>query len=314
MAQLLTSLDNFPSELRGGAVAIGNFDGVHRGHAALLAQLTEQARRLGGPAIVLTFDPPPVAILVPDRPPSLPLTTIRRRADLLGRLHVNALIAYPTDRALLSLEPDEFFEQKIVQAMGARAIVEGPNFRFGKDRAGDTDMLAHLCHSAGMDLTLVAPQTDGSNEMISSTRIRQLLADGNVAGANRLLTQAHRISGIVAKGAQRGRQLGFPTANLCDLRSMLPAQGVYAGVTRLDEQEWTCAVHIGPNPTFGEQQDKVEIHVLDWSGDLYGEEIECSLLARIRGVQRFQSASELQAQLTADLAACRQAVSRNVDA
>lgn len=305
MTQILTGLRDFPSSLRGGAIAVGNFDGVHRGHARLIEQLVRRAKEVGGPAIVLTFDPPPVAILVPERLPTAPLTTIARRASLLNTLCVDALIAYPTDRALINLTPEEFFYQKIVNALGAKAMVEGPNFRFGKARAGDTDLLRQFCDSEDMKLTVVEAREDASGTMISSSRIRKLLENGDVSTANEMLTQNYEIEGIVAKGAQRGRDLGFPTANLESIPTMLPSRGVYAGRVKLGEERLVAAINIGPNPTFGEQQDKVEVHLLDWSGSIYGERIHCELLSKIRDVRKFSGVDELRKQLEQDVAECR---------
>lgn len=305
MAQLISNLDDLPSLLRGGAVAVGNFDGVHVGHARLIQRLTERADRLGGPSVVLTFDPPPVAILVPDRPPSLPLTTIARRSQLLGHLGVDALIAYPTDRRLLSLGPHEFFQQTIVEALGAKAMVEGPNFRFGKNRVGDTRTLRALCQENGIELDIVEPKRDDAQSMISSTRIRELLSQGAVEQVNQWLTQPYSIEGIVTKGAQRGRELGFPTANLSGLRCFSPGHGVYAGTTMVDHQQFATAIHIGPNPTFDEEQAKVEVHIIGWQGTIYGEKLHCTILKKIRNTQRFDSVELLKAQLAKDIFACR---------
>ena len=305
MAQLLNSLDVFSPSLRGGAVAVGNFDGVHLGHAQLIAELTRQARQVGGPAVVLTFDPPPVAILVPNRAPSPPLTSIGRRAELLGRLGVDVLIAYPTDRELLNLSAEDFFRQKIVTSLGARAVVEGPNFRFGKDRTGDTGLLRELCNEFKLELRIVQAKADPSGLMISSTRIRQLLASGDVAEANRLLTEAYRLEGIVTKGSQRGREIGFPTANLESVPCLIPAHGVYAGWTDIEGQGYQAALNIGPNPTFGEKAAKVEVHIIGWSGSIYGERLKVTLLSRIRDVRRFESISALRQQLQQDIELCK---------
>ncbi len=304
MAQLIRSLTDFPPALRGGAVAVGNFDGVHRGHAELIAELMRISKSIGGPAVVVTFDPPPVAILVPDRPPSEPLTSIRRRAELLGSLGVDALVAIPTDRALLSMTAEEFFFQIIVKQLGARGVVEGPNFHFGKDRAGDTKLLQVLCGQAGIELSIIVPKR-ASGAMISSTRVRELLAEGNVAAVNELLVQPHQIEGIVAKGAKRGRLLGFPTANLEALSCFIPAHGVYAGFVEIDGRRYASAVNIGPNPTFGETHSKVEIHVVGWGRDIYGERLVCTLLQRIRGIQKFASPNELKSQLESDIDKCQ---------
>ena len=309
MARLLRTLDELPDDLRGGAIAIGNFDGVHQGHAGLVEQLKGLAKRFEGPAVVLTFDPPPVAILVPDRLPTAPLTSMSRRAELLGRLGVDAMVAYPTDRNLLNLSPAEFFQQKIVDGLGARAMVEGPNFRFGKDRAGDTELLRSLCEVSSVSLEIAEAKEDDSGVMISSSRIRAALAEGDLGAANTMLTQPYQVAGIVAKGAQRGRELGFPTANLEDIANLVPAFGVYAGQVELEGSLLAAAVNIGPNPTFGERRSKVEVHILDWKGTIYGERLEVTLLERIREVRKFDSIESLTQQLQQDIQACRDSYS-----
>lgn len=313
MAQLILNPVELPASARGGAVAVGNFDGVHRGHARLVETLVAKAHQVGGPSVVYTFDPPPAAILFPNRPISMPLTAIRRRAELLGYLGVDYLLAYPTDTSLLNLSAEEFFQEKIVGMLFAQAMVEGPNFRFGKDRGGDTNILGQMCAEAELDLTIVEPMLMGDveqSQMISSTRIRKLLAEGHVQEANRLLTRPYRLEGTVASGAQRGKQLGFPTANLTDVPCLLPADGVYAGCVELAGTSYSAAVNIGGNPTFAEGLQKVEIHLIDFSGDLYGESIACDLLQHIRPVQRFESVDALVEQLEKDVAACRKTFER----
>ncbi len=294
------------ADLRGGSVAIGNFDGAHRGHAHLIDALTKQAQQLGGPAIVITFDPPPIQLLKPDRKLGNPLTTLKRRSELLGKLGVDAVIVLQTTADLLSLSPEAFFKQTIVEALAARAMAEGPNFRFGAQRRGDTAMLAELCSAAGIALRIVQGQTNG-DQLISSTRIRQLITAGDVAAAGAMLTAPYEISGRVTTGAQRGRDLGFPTANLADVRVLLPAAGVYAGTTEIDDQKHHVAVNIGSNPTFDDPSPKVEAHVLDWDGNLYEQQLKICLHERIRDVKRFDSLDELKRQIAADVKRCRQA-------
>lgn len=301
MAQLITDLNNFPDSLQGAAVAVGNFDGVHRGHRQLIEQLMAAARKIKGPAVVLTFDPPPQALLLPDRPLGPPLTTIARRAELLGGLGVDALIAYPTDRALLSLSAVDFFEQFIVGKLRAGAMVEGPNFRFGRDRGGDTALLQELCRAAGMDCS-IAPASEDQAGMISSSRVRHLLAQGDIAAANAMLTQNYQLNGLVSGGARRGRELGFPTANLTQINSQVPAHGVYAGSASLNDQWWPAAINIGPNPTFDDSDTKVEVHIIGWQGTLYGERLTCALNERIRDVMKFESLASLQLQIRQDIA------------
>lgn len=304
MPRLIYSLKNFPSELRGGAVAIGNFDGVHRGHASLVRALTDEAQRLGAPSIVFTFHPPPIGLLQPQRVLAAPLTSIERRAELLHALGVQLVVAYPTDKALLQLSAEEFFEQVLIDTLGARALVEGPNFRFGRDRMGDVELLGKLCRAKGMTLTVVEAANDDAG-MISSTRIRQLINSGDIAQANSLLTRPYQITGQVGHGAARGRTIGTPTANLTEISSLVPPHGVYAGCVPVGDQWCAAAVHIGPNPTFGEEAVKVEVHLIDWNGELYDSNLQCLFLERLRDVQKFQSLDELKNQIAIDIERCR---------
>ncbi len=304
MPQLIHSLKDLPRELRGGAVAIGNFDGVHRGHYQLVCELVTQAQRLNAPAIVFTFDPPPIAVLFPERTLSAPLTNIQRRAELLHRLGVDLVVAYPTDMALLRLTAEEFFQQVLIDTLGARAIVEGPNFRFGNDRLGDVEMLGRLCNACGLSLTVVPSKNDEMG-MVSSTRVRDLINSGKIAQANSLLTQPYQIVGEVGHGAARGRTIGTPTANLTNIEVLVPPHGVYAGCVPVGEILCAAAIHIGPNPTFGDASVKVEVHLIDWSGELYDSRLECVFLDRLRAVQKFDSLGELQSQIALDIEACR---------
>lgn len=291
---------------RGGYVAIGNFDGVHRGHQSIVARLVQLARAAGIPAVVLTFDPHPVQLLRPEHvPPNL--TTLELKADLLADYGVDCVIAYPTDRALLALSPEEFFQRIILAELAAKGLVEGPNFSFGRNRGGNIDVLRSLCNSAGVSLDVVEPlSADG--RIVSSSTIRTLLTDGQLDAAVELLGHPYRIIGHVGRGAMRGRQLGFPTANLDEIPTLIPANGVYAGTARVGDREYRTAVHIGPNPTFGEAARKVETHLLDFAGDLYGQTLTVDLRHRLRGVQKFSSADELQRQLRHDIARTRELV------
>ncbi len=290
--------------LRGGAVAIGNFDGVHRGHAILISQLVAEAKRVNGPAIVVTFDPPPATVLHPAKPPVVPLTTLTRRAELLGKLGVDAVVVLQSENELLELSAEDFFQRLIVNSLQANAMVEGPNFRFGNKRLGDTIILQQLCSKANISLTIVAGECSGE-ELISSTRIRSAILQGNISAANSMLTSAYQFSGTVAPGERRGRQLGFPTANLTDIQVLLPSEGVYGGAISIDGQLFRAAINVGANPTFGDRTPKVEAHLLDFGGDLYGQQLTCTLHSWIRDVKRFESVDALKSQIQADVAACR---------
>ncbi len=307
---LLDSKLLFPPTARGGAVTIGNFDGVHRGHQAILHQVRRLADTVSGPAVVFTFDPPPSQLLRPEFAPAL-LTGAERRTELLKKLGIDEVIVYPTDMKLLDLEPEAFFENIVVQSLRAKAIAEGENFRFGKQRRGDVQLLKQLCERHAMTFSLLEPQQD-AGEWISSTRIRSLVDAGDIAGANRLLIEPYRIGGVVGRGAQRGRTLGFPTANLENIAVLCPPLGVYAGrVTDCQKKQIDAAVaspvglpvalNIGPNPTFGEDLLKVEAHVVGFSGDLYGCELSIELFEKLRDVRKFESKEQLLAQLTLDI-------------
>ncbi|NOX53093.1 MAG: bifunctional riboflavin kinase/FAD synthetase, partial [Planctomycetes bacterium] len=201
-----------PELYRGGFVSIGNYDGVHRGHQAMVAKLVERARAAGVPAVVFTFEPHPIRLLRPQQaPPSL--STLDRKAELLAACGIDCLIAYPTDWELLRLTPQEFFERIIRTELQATGLVEGPNFFFGHNRAGNVETLRQLCQQADVDLEVVSPLKIGS-QMVSSSRIRRLIAEGAIAEAVKLLGHPYRIRGRVGAGAGRGRRLGFPTANL----------------------------------------------------------------------------------------------------
>ena len=298
--KLLRSLTDFPSSLRGGAVAIGNFDGVHRGHARIVERLRERAKQLAGPAIVFTFDPHPVRLLRPEHAPP-PLTWTDRKADLLEQLGVDAMIAYPTDEALLALSPQEFFSRIVREALAAKAMVEGPNFYFGHNRAGTNEVLRGLCADAGIGLDIVEPLTV-AGDFVSSSRVRKLIQAGELAEAAALLTQPYRIRGMVTHGAGRGGKLGFPTANLDAIDTLLPASGVYAGRALLPGKTWPAAINLGPNPTFGEQAMKVEVHLIGFTGSLYGQPMEVDFVARLREIRRFAGVEDLKEQLRRDIA------------
>ena len=300
---LIRDLDQASQVARGGAISIGNFDGVHRGHAVLLKQLRQLADEVGGPAVVLTFDPHPASLLRPDQAP-VPLTWIERRADLLYRLGVDRVIACRPTAELLGLSATDFFQQVIRERLDCQAMAEGPNFYFGKDRQGDVEMLGQLCQRAAIPLRIVEP-LDNQGQMVSSTMVRAAIAEGQIEAANAMLTAPYRISGLVAVGSQRGAGLGFPTANLSDLKVLAPAAGVYAGKTWVGGTAYRAAIHIGPNLTFDEGQCKVEVHLLDFTGDLYGERLEVQFNRRVRGIVKFASVDDLRNQLGRDIATVR---------
>ena len=286
-------------EYTGGFVSIGNFDGVHLGHQRILSELVQQARSAKSPSVVLTFDPHPIQLLRPEVAPPR-LTTLDQKAALIMACGVEHVIAYPTDHDLLQLDPESFFDKIVRGRLAVNGLVEGPNFFFGKNRAGTIETLQDFCNQHKISLEIVkAEQSDRG--MISSSAIRRALGEGDVGSATEQLGRPYSISGRVIAGAKRGRTIGFPTANLSDIETVLPADGVYACRCEVDGNQWPVAVSIGGNPTFSDAEHKVEAHIIGYEGDLYDQALQVEFLTRIRGMQRFESREELIAQLGEDI-------------
>ena len=300
--QVIHGLDDLAG-CRHGYVSIGNFDGVHRGHQSMIAALTRQAKQEGAPSVIFTFDPHPIALLRPGQSPP-PLSTTERKIELISQHGVDGLVVYPTDQALLNLSPREFFDRIIVGKLQARGLVEGPNFFFGHNRAGNIDTLHDFCRAAATKLEVIPPVTVG-NHFVSSTEIRRFIAAGRVREAAGLLGYAYRIVGTVVRGAERGRTIGFPTANLEGVRTVLPRDGVYAGQAQVGQNWHVAAINLGPSPTFADQERKLEVHLIDFAGDLYGGRVAVTFLDRLRDTIRFDSVEALKAQLATDIGRAR---------
>jgi riboflavin kinase/FMN adenylyltransferase len=299
--------DPVPPACRGGAVAVGNFDGVHLGHAALVARLRASAAGVDGPAVAVMFDPHPIALLAPDR--LLPLlTTPADRAGLLQRAGADHVVILRTTPELLRLEAGAFLDSIIGDQLAAKAVVEGFNFRFGRGRSGDLEFLGEWCRRRSVGFTVVGRQAVDC-AVVSSSRVRIALEAGDVAGAARLLGRPYRLRGIVGAGAKRGRTLGFPTANLVDPATLVPGDGVYVARVQLGDGS-TCpgAANVGPNPTFGEQARKLETHLIGFDGDLYGQPIAVDFITRLRDTRPFAGADDLVAQLRMDVEQARSTV------
>lgn len=298
--QLFHAIDELPPGFSAGAVTIGNFDGVHRGHARILQQLNRRAAEVKGPSVVFTFEPHPVRLLRPDAAPA-PLTWVDRKAELLSKQNVDVVIAYPTSLGFLALSPQDYFQQIVCEQLRTRAIVEGPNFFFGRDRQGNVGLLRQLCEWQGISLDIVDPLRVGG-DFVSSSRVRKAIATGDVDAANEMLTEPYRIRGMVTHGAGRGATIGFATANISAIDTLLPGLGVYAGIAHHKGASYAAAVNVGPNPTFGEDRLKVEAHLIEFAGALYGEPLEVDFIHRLRDIQSFESAEQLKEQLAEDVA------------
>ena len=286
------------------AVAIGVFDGVHRGHRRVIEQVVSLAERGGLAPTALTFDPHPVEVLDPQRTPKL-LSTIGQRIDALSAAGAEIVGVLPF-RLIRAMDPEIFAKEVLGSRLSARLVAVGADFRFGRDRSGDLHTLRSCGTEQGYDVMAVDLVADQGTGPISSTRIRTTLADGAVADAAHLLGHPYRLPGIVVEGDRRGRTIGFPTANLAvDERLAVPADGVYAARVGVGAEVHPAVVNIGIRPTFDGLQHTIEAHLLDFEGDLYGREIEIRFVERLRGEQKFDSIDALVAQITTDVARAR---------
>lgn len=290
-------------------VTVGTFDGVHRGHQAIIEYLLHRAEEQSGTSTLISFDPHPRAVVHGEEIPLL--TTVGERADLLEDLGLDRFVVVPFTRQFAQLSPDEYVQEVLVDRVGIREITVGYDHRFGKGRSGDVDLLRELGDQHGFAVDVIPPQEVDHDVVSSSTIRRKLREDGDVAGAADLLGRFYRLEGVVARGEGRGRQLGYPTANLAlvDARKLVPKRGVYATrITLPDGEQRTGMMNIGRRPTFDEMDVTVEVHLLDFDGDLYGERLSVQFLQRLRDEQKFESAEALAVQLSEDEQHCRRIV------
>jgi riboflavin kinase/FMN adenylyltransferase len=297
------SLADVPADLGPTVVVIGNFDGVHLGHRQVLSRARSLAEGRGLPVVAVIFDPHPMAVLRPEHAPTQ-LTTVARRAELLAEAGADHVLALPFDRDMASWSPEEFAQRVLADTVHAALVVVGANFRFGSRAAGDVASLTGLGRVHGFEVEGIA--LDGGPMVWSSTYVRTCLAAGDVAGAAEALGHPYAVRGVVVRGDQRGRELGYPTANVpTDGMTAAPADGVYAGrLRRLDTGEThPAAISVGTNPTFdGVRERRVESYVLDRTDlDLYGVEVEVSFVERLRGMVAFDSVEALVDQMRADV-------------
>ncbi|TIC80895.1 bifunctional riboflavin kinase/FAD synthetase [Nocardioides sp. GY 10127] len=310
---LWRSPDDLPADLGRTAVVIGNFDGVHLGHRQVLARARRVADERGLRLVALTFDPHPMAVLRPEHTP-VALTDLAQRAELLEAAGADDVVALPFTRDTASWSPEEFVQRVLVDALRAAAVVVGANFRFGRRAAGDVALLA--AYGAGLEadarFTAEGIALDGGPQVWSSTYVRTCLAAGDVAGAAEALGRPHGVRGVVVRGDQRGRELGFPTANVpVPATIAVPPDGVYAGWMRAldgDRAPWPVAISVGTNPTFaGVRERRVESYVLDRTDlDLYGLEVEVGFVERLRGMVAFTTVESLIEQMRDDVVRTRQ--------
>ncbi|MFO7173242.1 MAG: bifunctional riboflavin kinase/FAD synthetase [Bacillota bacterium] len=310
-----------PPSPGGNWVAIGHWDGVHRGHQAIIRNLVAGARAAGGQAVVMGFHPHAMAVLRPTEAPRQ-LQTVPERAETLAALGVDVHLVLPFTRELADTPPEEFVDEVLIRGLRARHVMVGFNFTFGRGGEGTAETLRELCRRHGVPVTVCPPLRVGG-ETVSSTLVRYLLAAGEVERAGELLGRPYSLSGTVVPGDRRGRLLGFPTANLALAEGrQLPGEGVYAVRVRvlppdrhyLPPPGWPGdgegpvyggMANIGRRPTFGGEEVRVEVHLLDFCGDLYGQRLQVEFIARLRPERAFSGPEALRAQLEADAAASR---------
>jgi riboflavin kinase / FMN adenylyltransferase len=298
-------LEAVPTGWGRSVVTVGVFDGVHRGHQQLISSAVERGRERGLPSVLVTFDPHPAELIRPGSHPAR-LTSLRRRADLVAELGVQAFCVLPFTTELLRQEPAEFAHEVLVERLHAADVVVGRNFTFGHRAAGDVAMLTELGKRFGFGVSGLELISD-DNVTFSSTYIRSCIDAGDVVAAAAALGRPHRVDGVVVHGDRRGRLLGFPTANIATAPyTALPADGVYAGRFAIADRLLPAAISVGTNPTFSGRERTVEAYVLDVDEDFYGFDVAVDFAHRLRGMERFDDVDALVEQMRLDVERTRE--------
>lgn len=300
--QIIKGFEGLSESRRGASAALGNFDGLHQGHQALIAEAARAGEPFGAPLGVVTFEPHPRRFFQPDAPP-FRLTIAEEKARLLAGMGVERLHELTFDGALAAMEPEEFAERVLARGLGLRHVVVGENFRFGRARRGDARLLRNMSEGLGFTVS-IAHLVEGPEGRYSSTAVRVQLEQGRCEEAAAQLGRWHTVRGRVLAGDRRGRELGFPTANLAFGEQIVPRHGIYAARAEVLDGPH-AGVHdgvasIGVRPTFGENAPNFEVHLFDFDGDLYGADMACGLLSFLRPEARFDSAEALVAQMHRD--------------
>jgi riboflavin kinase / FMN adenylyltransferase len=296
-------IDDPALSLNASVVTLGNFDGIHLGHQALVSQTVEEARRRGAASVVVTFDPHPLKVLAPGRAPPLILTA-EDKIEMLGELGVDVVVSQHFDKAFANVRAEDFVRRSIVDRLKTKKMFVGRDLRFGHAREGSVEQLVGWGAALGFEVSIVEPiLVDGVR--VSSSRIRQLIQDGRVDEARVSLGRYHFISGTVVEGSRRGRKISFPTANIANRTEVLPSDGIYATLFNIDDSWWPSASSIGVNPTFGAGPRTIESYILDFDRDIYGKSIKLAFVKRLRDEKKFSDVPSLVAQIEDDVKTAR---------
>jgi riboflavin kinase/FMN adenylyltransferase len=306
--QIIRHIDDPSLGLDGSSVTLGNFDGIHVGHQALIKNAVDDGQRLGLPSAVLTFEPHPLKVLAPERAPKM-LLTHKDKMQLLQSLGVDLVVIQHFDRSFAAIGAEEFVRKYLVERLRAKKVWVGKDLRFGKGRAGDIDKLRVWGARLGFDVGMVEPVMV-CGERVSSSRIRELIGAGEIAGLQSMLGRCYFVSGKVVSGRRRGREIGFPTANIASRAEIVPCDGIYATLFHLGENILPSVTSIGLNPTFGAGPRTIESYILDFDREIYGESVKLSFIARLRDEKNFASVAALIEQIRLDVAQAEAVLAR----
>ncbi len=301
--KLIEGINHIAKPFENAVVTIGNFDGVHKGHRALFDETIKKAASINGTSIVMTFDPHPLKVLCHDRRPPL-ITMYEQKVELIAKAGIDVLVCVPFTREFSAIAPRSFIEDILVKKIGMKAVIVGNDYNFGKDREGDIALLREFAGSN--DFEVIIPDwiriSESWKDRISSTKIRELVMDGNVEDIPMLLGRNYQIRGKVVKGRNRGgKLLGFPTANINLTDELCPKMGVYAVTVEVASKKHMGVANIGYSPTFEDHIFTVEVHILDFKGDIYEEEIRVNFIARLRDEKKFSGIAQLSEQINIDI-------------
>jgi len=303
---LITDLAGITEKFSNSVITLGNFDGLHLGHQALIRMIIARARETGAASLVVTFRPHPLKILAPEKCPPL-ISIYEEKIRLFENLGIDVLVKIPFTLDFASMAPEDFVKDILCGLLGAKEIFVGSNYRFGKGRQGNVGTLREFGRKYGFTVNEVQ-QVALMGEVISSTKIRDLLKEGEVEHASRLLGRDYAINGIVVKGDGRGRGLGFPTANIAPRHTIIPADGVYAVRLFVRDRSYEGIANIGSRPTFNKQGRTIEVNIFNFDEDIYGEDISLYFIKRIRAEKKFESAEALILQINADITEAKAAL------